>query len=97
GNGAVISSFSAKGGFIGATGPPFKVSSAGAIIVGIESVLSLALAIYLLVAGILTLRQSLRGRQLHLIYAIIKIPLVIVAMIGTYLLFSSLYRTMTAL
>ena len=38
-----------------------------------------ALAVFLLVCGILTLRQSPRGRRLHLIYAGLKIPLEIAA------------------
>jgi hypothetical protein len=39
----------------------------------------MGLAVYLLVCGILTLRQSARARRLHLVYAFIKIPLSITA------------------
>lgn len=45
----------------------------------VTSLLLMALAVYLLVCGILTLRQSTRGRRLHLIYAIAKIPLSVAA------------------
>ena len=40
-----------------------------------SAVLSVGLAIFLLVAGIFVLRDSIQGRRLHLIYAGIKIPL----------------------
>jgi hypothetical protein len=43
------------------------------------AIASLALAIYLLVCGIMTLRQSPRARRLHLIYSVIKIPVAIMA------------------
>jgi hypothetical protein len=42
-----------------------------------EAVLSTLLSIYLLLIGILVLRQNSRGRLLHLIYAFLKIPLAI--------------------
>ena len=45
----------------------------------VVAIASLALAVFLLVTGIMTLRQSPRGRRLHLIYACIKIPLAIAA------------------
>jgi hypothetical protein len=48
----------------------------------VQCLLSLLLAIYLLVTGILTLRGSRAGGRLHLIYALIKIPLVV---LGAYL------------
>lgn len=47
-----------------------------------ESAASFALAVFLMVAGILTLRQSRRGGWLHLIYAIGKIPLAVLGGIG---------------
>jgi hypothetical protein len=46
------------------------------------TVASVGLAIFLLVSGIMTLGQSPRGRRLHLIYAAIKIPLEIVAVLA---------------
>ena len=45
----------------------------------VTAVASLALAVYLLVCGIMTLRQSPRARRLHLIYSFIKIPLAVTA------------------
>lgn len=45
----------------------------------VVAIASLGLAVFLLVTGIMTLRQSPRGRRLHLIYACIKIPLAIAA------------------
>lgn len=61
--------------FTTTSGPLFQVSSAATSMVMLEAVASLGAAIYLLVIGILTLRQSLRARRLHLVYAWIKIPL----------------------
>jgi hypothetical protein len=49
----------------------------------VATVVSLGLAVFLLVSGIVTLGQSPRGRRLHLVYAWIKIPLEIVACIAT--------------
>jgi hypothetical protein len=43
------------------------------------SVLSIGLAVLLLVAGIMVLRDSPSGRRLHLIYACLKIPLAVAA------------------
>jgi hypothetical protein len=44
---------------------------------------SIGLAIYLLVCGILMIRQSPRGRRLHLVYACIKIPLAVTAAVAS--------------
>lgn len=54
---------------------PDQVAQIGMIV---TVLLSLALAIYLLVAGIITLRGSLNGRKHHLRWAIMKIPLVLI-------------------
>ena len=59
--------------------PTFKFQPAALGLMLGTGLASLALAVYLLVIGILTLRQSPRGRRLHLIYAFIKIPLAIAA------------------
>jgi hypothetical protein len=82
------------GGAMTMTTPVFKVSRVAATTVLIEAILSLGLAIFLLVSAILVLRQHRRGRLLHNLYAILKIPLVIVAVIGIYHLFNSLMRNM---
>ena len=47
-----------------------------------ESVASGALALFLIVAGTLTLRQSLGGKRLHWIYVAIKIPLALIAVLA---------------
>lgn len=62
------------------TAPVFPTFSFNPLAVGVmlvTSLASMALAVYLLVCGIVTLRQSPRGRRLHLIYACIAIPLVV--------------------
>jgi hypothetical protein len=48
----------------------------------VATVVSLGLAVFLLVSGIVTLGQSPRGRRLHLVYAWIKIPLELVAVVA---------------
>ncbi len=58
--------------------PNFRTISTWKIHLAIaEDLLSIGLAIYLFVIGIVTLRQSLSGRRLHLVYAWIKIPLAV--------------------
>jgi hypothetical protein len=62
--------------------PTFTGFSINPVALGLMLVTSLilmALAVYLLVCGILTLRQSMRARRLHLIYALVKIPLSVAA------------------
>jgi hypothetical protein len=54
-----------------------SINSRPIVLVGLESLLSFALAIYLLIIGILTLRQSPRGASLHRMYIFLKIPLAI--------------------
>jgi len=61
---------------------PYHVRSAATAITMLDAALSAALAIYLLVVGILVLRQHPRGRMLQTIFAILKIPLAIVCAIG---------------
>jgi hypothetical protein len=96
-NGLVLSAF-AGGKFSGSPGAgvPFNVAPGASLLVVAVSLISLGLAVFLLVAGILTLRQSLRGRSLHLIYATVKIPLVLLAMFAVYWMFSSLLSTLSS-
>jgi hypothetical protein len=58
------------------------IAATPAILVVSEAIFSVLLSIYLLVIGILTLRQNARSRQLHVIYALLKIPLAILCGIG---------------
>lgn len=55
--------------------PVFNFSPAALGLSLAVSVATLGLAVFLLVAGIVTLRLSPRGRRLHLVYATLKIPL----------------------
>ncbi len=57
--------------------PPVPISFTAAALVMLESAASIALATFLLVAGILVLRHSPRGGRLHAAYAWLKIPLAI--------------------
>ncbi len=64
-----------------AAGPPFNpfagVTSTPPLLLGIFSVLSFGLAIYLLVIGIMVLRNSPRGARLHWVYVALKMPLAV--------------------
>ena len=66
----------------------YKRMALPSMLVGLEAVLSAALAVYLLVAGVLTLRSSLSGARLHWIYVFIKLPLVLLAAAITWWLWS---------
>jgi hypothetical protein len=76
-----------QGGVVKVTAVPvFTGLSLNPVALGlmlVTSLLSMALAVYLLVCGILTLRQSPRGRRLHLVYAFVKIPLSVAAGIAS--------------
>lgn len=82
--GAVLFSSSTGAMFAGAggAGPSFKINHGAIAMVIVDAVGGLLLAILLLIAGILVLKQSPRGRKLHLIYALVKIPIVILGVIG---------------
>lgn len=74
---------------------PFAfIDSNAAIVVAIESCLSLGLAIFLLLAGIMALRSSPAAGLMHLFYAIVKIPLAIVGGIALTRLSASMIRMM---
>jgi hypothetical protein len=79
---------SAVSNFNTIAGGGMSVSNGSVTLVLLEAVASLGLAIYLLVIGILTLRQSLRARMLHLIYAWLKIPITLLFTLGwTWLIY----------
>ncbi|HEV2295608.1 MAG TPA: hypothetical protein VGR35_17300 [Tepidisphaeraceae bacterium] len=73
----------------GFAGPAWNINVKAAITAIICAVLSLGLAIYLLVIGILMLRQHPRAGRLHKIYAWVKIPVAIVGGIAWVLLWTS--------
>ena len=64
------------------TASPTRLNAPAVGLVAFTSILSVALAVYLLVVGILVLRQSPRGRRLLYLFAALKIPLAIAAGIG---------------
>jgi hypothetical protein len=94
--GLLFSSSSAARWAAGGRGPPFKVNGAAATLALVDAIGGLLLAILLLIAGILALRQSARGRGLHLIYALAKIPLVILGAIGWWWLVNDMYKSMSS-
>ena len=62
---------------------PFKIDPGTAILSISENTLSLGVAILLLVAGILVMRDSPKARRLHWIYVFVKIPLIAIAAVAT--------------
>jgi hypothetical protein len=72
-------------------GPPirFNMSKPAMLATVIVAALNLCLAIYLLVIGIMVLRDALSGRKLHWIYVVLKIPLVIAGGIAGWFLWRS--------
>jgi hypothetical protein len=62
----------------------------------VSAIASMGLAVYLLVCGILALRQSQRARRWHLIYAGIKIPLAIVGAVASALVMRDMFGSMGA-
>jgi hypothetical protein len=75
---------------------PFRVSTVAAAVSLGESALSLGLAIFLLIAGILVLRDSPKGARLHWVYVAIKIPLVIVAVVASWWVWSGFASSLNA-
>jgi len=73
----------------GAAGPVFKINMTAAVVALAGAVLSAMLAIYLLVIGILMLRQHPRAAWLHKIYAWLKIPLAVAGGIAWVMLWTS--------
>jgi hypothetical protein len=70
----VVSDQTASGGV-----PKIRMNPMPIALVIAESVASLALAVFLLVSGIVLLKESPRGRRLHQIFALTKIPLAVIA------------------
>ena len=62
--------------------PMASIHPTAATLSMIEGILSGALAVYLLIIGIMTLRDSRRGGKLHWVYVGLKIPLVVLAVIA---------------
>lgn len=62
--------------------PPYKVRGSASAITISEAIASGLLAIYLLVVGILVLRQHRHARGMQMIFAFIKLPLAIVCAAG---------------
>jgi hypothetical protein len=77
--------------------PVFNISPVAAWLSVGENVLSGAVAVLLLIAGILVLRDSPRARRLHWIYVAAKIPLIVVAAVATALMTSSMLSGVMAM
>ena len=75
--GQVSASLVTAGPGTAAVGRPANGAAMGGVLA--TAVGQLALAVYLLVIGILTLRQSPRGRQLHWVFVGLKVPIAVAA------------------
>jgi hypothetical protein len=74
----------------------FNMNKPAMVVTIITSILSCGLAIYLLVIGIMVMRDSLAGRKLHWIYVGLKIPLVIASAIAAAVMWSSFGNAIAA-
>lgn len=73
----------------------FRIRASGVVMAVLDAIGSVLLSIYLLVIGIMVLRQSRRGRKLHLIYAWLKLPLVVLGVIGWVMLINDFAASMS--
>jgi hypothetical protein len=76
--------------------PAISINPAYLTAMAVTAVVSMALAVYLLVCGILALRQSHRARRWHLIYAGIKLPLTVAGAAATALVMRDMMASMGA-
>ncbi|MBC8106550.1 MAG: hypothetical protein H7Z14_08170 [Anaerolineae bacterium] len=60
----------------------FSIRPAASAMTLLDAILAGLLAIYLLIVGILVLRQNRRGRGMQMIFAVLKIPIAVLAAIG---------------
>lgn len=93
-SGAGTSTVTATGAFpfIPGSGGKVRINGAAAALVGFSAIAGAGLAIYLLVIGIMVLRDSHRGRKFHLIFAWLKIPLTFLAALSMWWLTSDFYE-----
>lgn len=99
-NGGTVLALGPAGQVISSGPPPmpkFNISPAVAALVMIEAALSAALAVYLLVVGVIVLRGSFMAPRLLRIYAWIKIPLAILAGVGVGTLMYQFYSAIVAM
>jgi hypothetical protein len=92
-DGSMVTTSAGGGAFTvggpGGGGGRVRANGAALAVAGFATLASGLLAAYLLVAGILVLRDSPRGRKLHLIYAWIKIPLALACALSAWWLVNS--------
>ena len=88
------------GNVLGTTAPPvmptFSFNPVALAVSATMAVASAALAVFLLVSGILTLRQSPRGRRFHLTWAGLKIPVEIAAAVAGFVVARDMMSSMSA-
>jgi hypothetical protein len=65
--------------------PTILINPAYLTAMAVTALVSLGLAVYLLICGIMALRQSPRARRWHLIYASIKLPLAVAGAVASAL------------
>ncbi len=80
-----------------AAAPTFsmKVDTGASVLVIAESILSIGVAVLLIIAGSLLLRDSAKSLRLHRLYVLVKIPLILAAAVGTWWTFTSLMTGMS--
>jgi len=76
--------------------PMASLNKTAATLAMLEAMLSMVLAVYLLIIGIVTLRDSRSGAKLHWVYVVVKIPLAVLAVVAYSMVASSLVSGMNA-
>ena len=66
------------------------------MLTGAESILSFPVAVLLLFAGIFMLKDSPRAARLHWIFIMLKVPLIVLAAIGTWMTYTSFMTSFSA-
>jgi hypothetical protein len=76
---------------------PFaSVNPRAFILTGVESALSFLVAVLLLFAGILMLKDSPRARPMHWLFVVLKIPLIALAAVAGWMTYTSVMNSMNA-
>jgi hypothetical protein len=73
---------------------PFHISPGASILTITEDALSVCVAVLLIVAGSLALRDSLRAPSLHRLYVLFKIPLIVVAAFATWWTYTGMFSSL---
>ena len=76
--------------------PTFNVTTIACVLTLLDALLSIGLAVFLFVSALMILRHGTSGRRQHLIFAALKIPLVLAGSAAATWMYSDLFGSMIA-